>query len=130
MFSEFTMTAVKTALSASVILATLGLAGCQTTEERVYYSAAPPVERTTYVYDEGAYVRRRPPPVVVMPSPPPYWRPIDPPYRRWQPIEPPRYHGGHGHERRGGWRPDGRHIGLGAGGPNPRRFPPPGYEGR
>ncbi|WP_333826198.1 hypothetical protein [Pinisolibacter sp.] len=77
------MIAAKTALSATVILATLGLAGCQTTEERVYYSSASPVVSSTYVYDEGRYVHRRPPPVYVAP-PPRHIRPL---------AHPPRYYG-------------------------------------
>ena len=120
----------RSALTASVILATLGLAGCQTTEERVYYSAAPAPEATTYVYDDVSYVPRRPPPVVVMPSPPRYWRPIDPPHRRWHPVDPPYHYGDRHPGRRGEWRPDGRHLGLGAGGPNPPRFPPRRYDER
>ena len=90
-FSEFEMIAAKTALSAAVILAALGLAGCQTTEERVYYSSASPVVSTTYVYDEGRYVYRRPPPIVVGP-PPRHYRPpaYQPPHVR-PPAPPPHY---------------------------------------
>lgn len=62
------MSATKTVLAASAVLTTLGLAGCQTTEERVYYPGAP-------VYDETVVVAPRayppPPPRVVVVRPPP-----------------------------------------------------------
>ena len=93
------MSPLKTALAASVILATLGLAGCQTTEERVYYSSPAPVARTTYVYDEGPVVYRRPAAVYVAPPPVRYVRPMPPPVRYVQPmprhhvVAPPRYYG-------------------------------------
>ncbi len=84
------MTPVKTALAASVILSSLGLAGCQTTEERVYYSA-PAAVRTTYVYTESPYVYRRPAAVYVAPTP----RYVRPPVRYVRPVAyPPRYYGG------------------------------------
>lgn len=97
------MTVAKTALAASVILATLGLAGCQTTEERVYYSEVPsPVVSTTVVYDEPTRVYR--PPAVYVDRPyyvgrPGYWdRPVHrrppvyggpTPDPRWHPRRPP-----------------------------------------
>lgn len=108
------MTVAKTALAASVILATLGLAGCQTTEERVYYSEVPsPAVSTTVVYDEPPRVYR--PPAVYVDTPPYYVgrpgyyddRPSRwdrPGYRRppvyggptpdprWQPRRPPQGH--------------------------------------
>lgn len=98
------MTVAKTALAASVILATLGLAGCQTTEERVYYSDVPSsTVSTTVVYDDGPRVYR--PPTVYVDQPPyyvgrpVYWdRPVHrrppvyggpTPDPRWQPRRPP-----------------------------------------
>ena len=108
------MIPVKTALSVSVILASAGLAGCQTTEERVYYSSAPVATSATYVYEDGPYVRR--PPVVVGYEPPVrYVRP---------PMHPPRYWGGPDPRRHyyGGPVPDPRRHYYGGPVPDPRRW--------
>lgn len=97
------MSPFKTALTATVILASAGLAGCQTTEERVYYSSPAPTS-TTYVYQDEPVVYRRPPTVYVAPSvryarPAPVYygrppihhvRPMPPP----RVVAPPRHYGG------------------------------------
>ncbi len=99
------MSVAKTALAASVILATLGLAGCQTTEEGPYYSSRSTVSSRVY-YDDTP--RWQPPPRVVVAPPTrvyyddtPRWQPpprviAAPPPRvyydttpRWQPQRPP-----------------------------------------
>lgn len=106
--SEFTMFRMKAVAAASVVLATVGLAGCQTTEERVYYTPAPTM-RSTVVVEEGGYYRPyrpyRPGPTVVVEQPPPryygppphHYRPPPPhrnweppPHRRWEPPPPRR----------------------------------------
>ena len=94
------MIAFKPALAAAAVLATLGLAGCQTTEERVYYTSAPaPVASTTTVYVQGQ-PRYRPQPIYVV-QPRPVVVGVTP-VRRWE------------HPRRGeepgGWRTrEGQH---------------------
>jgi hypothetical protein len=104
---EFAMSVLKSALVVSVLLTTAGLAGCQTTEEQVYYAGTPRVS-TTVIYDDGP--RWRPPPVVY----------VEPPIRRVRPI----YRGGPEpapypppHLRR--MQPRER------GGPEPAPYPPP-----
>lgn len=89
------MSITKTALAASMILASLGLAGCQTTEERVYYTEPAPVRTTTtYVYEDG-----------------PRWRPAPRIYVQPRPI----YDDG----------PRWRHRPRDWGGPEPAPYPPP-----
>lgn len=86
------MSILKTTLAISAVLATVGLAGCQTTEERVYYSGAPVYTDPVVVVQTPRY---RPPPVYVVGPRPrhivgrPIWRESAP---RWS--EPPggRYH--------------------------------------
>lgn len=110
------MNTAKTALAASMILATLGLAGCQTTEERVYYPAAAPVHTTTVIVDDGPRWRAPPPPPiwvqprpVVVVQPPPYYRPgpVIRPYpgrsHLDRPMPSPRVHAVPPHPGRGGY---------------------------
>lgn len=80
------MSVVKTALAASAILATLGLAGCQTTEERVYYSDVRQPPRTTVIYDDGPRWVAPPPRVYVQPRPIIIERP-DYRHRHWPPPQ-------------------------------------------
>ncbi|MDK9697292.1 MAG: hypothetical protein OEL76_12965 [Siculibacillus sp.] len=94
------MSPIKSALTVTVILASAGLAGCQTTEERVHYSAVP--TSPTYIYeDEEPVVYQRPatvyvaPPVhYARPAPVRYVRPpvqhVRPPMHDYRPAPPPR----------------------------------------
>lgn len=93
------MTLLKTTLVGAALLTTLGLAGCQTTEERVYYEGGPRpvVVDQTVVYGSPSYRYRRPPPPIYVTPPPRYyggptrWEPP----RRWDgPSRPPRYEPG------------------------------------
>lgn len=96
------MFAVKSVLAASVILGTLGLAGCQTTEESTYYSSGVSYRPRTVYYDETPRWRPAPPPrVIVAPPPPVYYgdyRPRPPRvYDGWNRgvNPPPRYERGY-----------------------------------
>lgn len=114
---------LKTALTATVILASAGLAGCQTTEERTtYYSSAPAPVSSTYVYDDEPVAYRRSASVYIAPSvgyvrpspvhyvrPPVHYgrppvhhvRPVTPPPHM---VPPPRHYGGQ-RPYTGGMRP-------------------------
>ena len=87
---------MKAVAAASVVLATVGLAGCQTTEERVYYTPAPTMH-STVVVEEGGYYRPyrpyRPAPPIVVERPPPrgYYAPPPHHYRPPPPAPPPRW---------------------------------------
>lgn len=86
------MITAKTALAASMILAMPGLAGCQTTEERVYYSSAPAPVATAWVYEDGPRWRE-PPPRIWRDAPPAVWGGPEPIHRhhppRWEPPHRP-----------------------------------------
>ncbi len=87
------MSVSRTLLAAAALLGTLGLAGCQTTEESVYYSSAPTV-RETIVYSDGPRWRYSRPPVVYVRPPPRYYggpTPLPPrhPPRWTDPRRPP-----------------------------------------
>ena len=124
------MSVVKTALVASAILATLGLAGCQTTEDRVYYGGVRQPPRTTVIYDDGPRWVAPPPRVYVRSAPiiidrPDYRQRHWPPPHRWGgPTPDP-------NDRWGGPTPDPRHR-WGGPTPDPRqrwRDPPRGRDG-
>jgi hypothetical protein len=104
------MTTARTALALLTVLGTAALAGCQTTEEDVYWGSETtvyrsgypaPRSRTVWVDDDpviyGApryrdgYYRPAPPPRYARPAPPPprYDRPAPPPPRYDRPAPPP-----------------------------------------